>query len=193
MNLSLLFTNFLVEDKQLNLDNNNLLNHCFELKKTIKGLSTSNYGGWHSDYLNTTDVVMQPLIDAVLYRCNLLKNDLGFKKNRNVELSNYWVNINEKHNFNMPHSHYLSFFSAVYYVKVPKNSGKISFKNPIPAYEYTIQPDMIENYTHFNAGQWEVQPEEGQLLIFPAWLEHCVLPNESDEQRVSIAFNIKLK
>ena len=32
--------------------------------------------------------------------------------------------------------------------------------------------------------------EEGDLLIFPADLPHQVLPNESDEDRIVISFNL---
>ena len=35
-----------------------------------------------------------------------------------------------------------------------------------------------------------VQPLEGALLIFPSWLNHEVSINLSDEERISLAFNI---
>jgi len=31
---------------------------------------------------------------------------------------------------------------------------------------------------------------EGKLLVFPAWFRHSVPPNGSDQERVSISFNI---
>ena len=33
-------------------------------------------------------------------------------------------------------------------------------------------------------------PEEGKLFIFPAYLEHAVNKNRSDEDRIVISFNI---
>ncbi|WP_405000881.1 putative 2OG-Fe(II) oxygenase [Hydrogenovibrio sp.] len=32
-------------------------------------------------------------------------------------------------------------------------------------------------------------PKTGQLVLFPNWLEHSVMPNESNETRVSIPMN----
>ncbi len=32
-------------------------------------------------------------------------------------------------------------------------------------------------------------PSEGLLVLFPCWMEHYVEPHESDEPRITIAFN----
>jgi hypothetical protein len=34
-----------------------------------------------------------------------------------------------------------------------------------------------------------VQPREGQVVIFPHWLDHRVEPNEANEARIAIAMN----
>lgn len=59
--------------------------------------------------------------------------------------------------------------SAVYYVRVPANSGKL-----------ILHGDPVQRIT----------PEAGLLLFFPPTLDHEVSPNHSDEHRLSIAFNI---
>ena len=35
-----------------------------------------------------------------------------------------------------------------------------------------------------------IDPEEGMILYFPHWLEHEVTANPTDEDRVSVSFNI---
>ena len=30
---------------------------------------------------------------------------------------------------------------------------------------------------------------EGRIIIFPAWLWHCVEPNQSNDTRISVSFN----
>ena len=35
-------------------------------------------------------------------------------------------------------------------------------------------------------------PKEGSMLVFPAYLDHKVEPNKSDEDRISISFNIEI-
>jgi uncharacterized protein (TIGR02466 family) len=41
------------------------------------------------------------------------------------------------------------------------------------------------------AGKYRLSPQTGQLLNFPSWLRHWVYPNESNELRVSVAFNLR--
>ena len=38
----------------------------------------------------------------------------------------------------------------------------------------------------------KVEPQDGDLLIWPAWVPHLVERNESNKQRINIAINIKL-
>ena len=37
---------------------------------------------------------------------------------------------------------------------------------------------------------WSYPPQEGRLILFPAWLSHGVRENETDEDRISISFNL---
>ena len=37
---------------------------------------------------------------------------------------------------------------------------------------------------------YRIEPKENMLLYFPGWLEHEVEPNNSNEERISISFNL---
>jgi len=37
------------------------------------------------------------------------------------------------------------------------------------------------------------EPIAGRLIMFPAWLTHCVDPNQSDDTRISVSFNFLQK
>jgi hypothetical protein len=39
-----------------------------------------------------------------------------------------------------------------------------------------------ESYHYFD-------PEPNLMILFPSWLKHDVEPNQSDEERISVAFN----
>ena len=54
--------------------------------------------------------------------------------------------------------------------------------------------DISQNRNSFYSNQnaVEIQPKEGDLLIFPAYLSHAVNRNLSDEDRVVISFNIDI-
>jgi hypothetical protein len=62
----------------------------------------------------------------------------------------------------------------VFYVKVPVGAGKLYFD---------FGP----------AGTSTIEPIEGMLVVFPAYLKHGVTKNLSDELRISIAGNFRKK
>ena len=192
MDLEFIFNNFIAVEKDLGINNDQIEKYCLELKVKNDGRKVSNYGGWQSNDLSFNDKTMKPLLDVVLEKTNSLKSYLGFKQEKIMSIENYWVNINGKGDFNKLHKHPFSLFSASYYVKVPENSGQIHFMNPINEHNYTIRQENISEFNYFNSNEWHVQPEKGFLIIFPSWLNHLVLPNESDEDRISVAFNTQL-
>ena len=45
------------------------------------------------------------------------------------------------------------------------------------------------NKNQYNSDHIGVQPETGDLLLFPSWLEHTVNPQQPDVERIGLAFN----
>jgi len=82
-----------------------------------------------------------------------------------------WLNINYPKCYNTLHSHDERADNClVYYVKVPEDSGDIIF----------VSID----------GEKTISPKENMILKFPPGLCHCVEPNFSEDNRISIAMNI---
>jgi len=48
----------------------------------------------------------------------------------------------------------------------------------------------IDTATDFTAEEITMRPEEGRMYVFPGWLEHGVEENRSNQDRVSISFNV---
>ena len=88
----------------------------------------------------------------------------------------------------MLHTHPNSYLSAAYYAKAPKNSGNFMIEDPLSVSRHSYP--IIEKETELNIKVASLDVEEGDLLIFPAYLPHQVLPNESDEDRIVISFNL---
>ena len=107
---------------------------------------------------------------------------------KKVFYSGMWAIINKKGNLNNEHIHPNSNLSAAYYVKAPKDCGDFMVSNP-NAISRNIFPKR-EIPTELNRLIAKHKVEEGDLLIFPAYLPHQVLPNESDEDRIVISFNL---
>tara|TARA_B100002019_G_C20917233_1_gene425776 strand:+ start:52 stop:591 length:540 start_codon:yes stop_codon:yes gene_type:complete len=164
----------------LDIDNKKLLSKIYKFSKRKKSETVSNEGGYQGHLLGDEE-----FYDKVI-KCMPRQKDL-------YSYTIYdWVNINKKGSKNNRHYHYNSdlFLSGVYYVKVPESSGRIRFYDPRGPFVRGAA-DTVHFYGD-NAYQYIV-PQEGMILFFPTWLEHDVEENQSDEDRVSIAFNIKVE
>ena len=166
-----------------------------ELEKNIlkwqqedpKGIDKTNCGGWHSPATMHTKPEYQQLI-AELF--NMMKEI--FKKEQlepSVSLGNMWANINPPRAWNRKHNHANAFFSGVYYVKIPVNPGKLELHDPRPGPQLLRPRQNTENLSREYWRSVSFDPQEGRIIIFPAWLEHEVKPNESKENRISVSFN----
>jgi len=125
------------------------------------------------------------LVDKIEEHVNAFARILGSEHKFKCKES--WINISQKGNYQECHVHPNNSFSAVYYIKVPNNSGNIVFrKMPFETYELKGTRDRSNEYTYQSA-TYEV--EEGQLLIFRSHIPHMVTENKSDENRISIALN----
>ena len=117
---------------------------------------------------------------------------MGWKYVANkVKIIAMWSIINKKNSFNIKHNHPNSYLSAAYYVKVPKNSGNISFYDPKE--QKNIRFPKTKKFTEISAVVSSMEPEEGDLLLFPSYLYHSVSENLSDNERIIISFNIDIE
>lgn len=114
---------------------------------------------------------------------------LGLKTPK-ASITGLWANINPKGGQSSAHTHPNNFLSAVYYVKVPLGEGEIHFVDPRPQAEVMLPPTAEANRFNGNRRVFDVAP--GRLVMFPAWLRHSVPPNQSEQERISIAANLML-
>ena len=137
--------------------------------------------------INNVESDIEPLISLVEEKFNILHNHFQLKQNKKQKVTDAWVNINVRDAINEPHSHPNGVFSAVYYPKADKDSGRLLFNSPITAHQYVIDECEIPN--KFNTNVRWIVPYTGLLVFFPSWLVHSVSSNKSVEERISIAFN----
>jgi uncharacterized protein (TIGR02466 family) len=188
MNVAPVFINFLASD-QLRLDNSKIENFALSLKKSSAGRVVSNSGGWQSNNLDLNAPDLRELLEAVDAKLNEVHAHFGFSSKTRQVIAEGWININNRGGYNRTHNHPGSFFSCVYYVKGGPNKGDIAFNTPIEAHAYTIPDALVTSHNAFTGHDLFVPPVTGNLLIFPSWLKHYVKPNETDEDRISIALN----
>jgi uncharacterized protein (TIGR02466 family) len=160
-------------------------------KKEKSETKTNAGGGWHS----STKMNKKKEYDTLTNELFQMQYDI-FKDYGMIDkpgLGNMWANINYPGAYNKQHIHPNSQWSGVYYVKVPKKSGRLFVEDP-RAGPNIMLPRRVEGIPK---ALWRVviyPAIEGQMIMFPGWLPHGVEMNESKEKgekgwRVSVSFN----
>lgn len=165
-------------------------------KKTHKGVSISNLGGWQSEAIRPPDIIsvdyqIQQSFNQIENAVKKIAKKIDLKDN--VYLKNFWFNINNKFHQNAIH-HHLHFMSkniisGILYVDYPKDSGEVVFCNSNDVRGAMYDESTINNYNEFNSQNWKIKPETGKFLLFPSYLKHYVEPSMINKDRISIAFN----
>ena len=174
--------------------NAELLNHIYEMHRIDpKGLARSNQGGWHSKPFNLKDKNSAPFkffMAIQMYVADTFK-EYGWRyEPGKINLTEMWAIINKKNNFNVEHTHPNNYLSAAYYVKAPENCGSFMVTNPNVISRERITSS--DKRTEFNQNVAQIKPQEGDLLLFPAYLPHSVGMNLSNEDRIVISFNVDI-
>ena len=193
-NLFTYFPHPIFQYKLDNYENHNkeYSQYIYDLQKEdSKGQKLSNVNGWHSPFFDLSSretVGYKFLMKIQPYIADVFKSYGWVFNPQKVKCSGMWAIINKKGNFNTEHIHPNSNLSGAYYVSAPKNCGKFKVVNP-----HSISRDKFpprENPNELNRLVAEHEIEDGDLLIFPSYLPHSVLPNQSDDDRIVISFNI---
>ena len=119
------------------------------------------------------------------------KEKFSIQDKHNFFFKNAFVNINPPNGYNIPHMHPDCILTGVYYFEAPNNSGNLVLKHPSQC--KGLDDYSYKYYNCFNSTLFNIQPSKGKLYIFPNYLEHYVEPNNSNENRVSMSFNIGIK
>ena len=161
----------MIQDFTLNLNLDQLKNSLLNLMDD-QGRKKSNKGGYQSNLLRPSDIP------------SYLKDEIELKVDG--ELLSWWININGNGHYNGTHDHHDRTpptgpvgISGVFYVSVPDdNMGDILF-----------QGTMMRSHPTLYDPPLRYEPKPNRLLIFPSDCFHSVEPNQSDKERMSLAFN----
>jgi uncharacterized protein (TIGR02466 family) len=164
---------------------------AYEIKEKYPATHDWNCNTYSSmgSYDLSNDSLFKELIDDCVQEVYNYSREYGEFE---IHLQDCWINIAEQGNYQEYHIHPSRHFSLVYYVKVPKNCGRIMFKSfssdfdmyPLPYPNKNLSPNFKTIY---------YPPEESRILIFRSNLQHMVEANNSSEDRISIAMNFWVK
>ena len=173
--------------KDIQLDNETLSNDIVNWSQQDPGVKKTNMNGWHSKPEMHLKSEYQQLVQE-LYK---MQEEIYQEEwlDRQPKLGNMWANINYPGGYNRPHVHPNCLFSGVYYVKANKNSGVFVANDPRPGMQ-TMMPSRKPGRPPKHLWrEVHLEPIPGRIIMFPAWLWHCVEPNQSNDIRISISFN----
>ncbi len=175
-----------------------------ELKRVVleraaldSGDHKSNVGGWHSgeDLLTWGGGAIATLQSWIVQAFQDVTKAMtgGESYDGQLEL-NAWANVNRTGDYNDLHTHPACAWSGVYYVDVGtpapdnrKRSGTLEFIDPRYGADMVFVPGA-----EFGAAK-VIRPSNGELVMFPSWLNHWVHPYWGEGERISIAFNIRIR
>ena len=169
---------------------NQLIDYAYDLKKKEpEGVLISNYGGWQSNcfYVENEDDMLHHFIINCLAGFPVIDESFNIKIDA-------WININKPGDYNIKHNHPASDLAGVLWLKCPKDCGNIVFENPTSFQSYNENNSYIDDFKNQNNlyHSYYFNPTEGRILVFPAHLNHRVQENKSNEDRISVSFNIRL-
>ena len=102
----------------------------------------------------------------------------------------FWATILSKNGFHPVHIYQDCVYFGVYYLQVNLFANLVLLKTRFHDSRGSTNPRKAPRYPFANS--YIIFPEEGDLLLFPSYLVHEVLPQpELPDARISLAFNFK--
>ena len=168
-----------------------------ELESCIEEIEFGMVSGWGSthwlsDPTFNSNLVSDFNLDKFATEIDIhVKNycqSVGYRPKDGTELKyriiSSWFALFKKGNYAHIHNHGQSDIAGVYYFKKSGDDGNLFFCTPNKA---------IDSSVLLKTGRMVVNPTEGELLLFPGWLDHGVQTNDTDDERVSVSFNIRFE
>ena len=113
-------------------------------------------------------------------------DEIEFKFNSDYKRTSWFSMFNQR-DFGTAHNHGFADISGCYYFATNGEDGDIYFENPS---ELTgVSKAFAKKY----APSIRHQPQIGKILLFPSYLTHGIMPNNTENSRVSLSFNITFK
>lgn len=179
---------YIALDPNFNEYKDDVLKYIEAYKEEYDTMEVSNISGYQS----SSDIHQDPKFKDI---CNIIWNTViipgcdvmssKFMENgypgTKFSLHNIWFNSNPHGSWNMPHTHPHCFYSGVYWIQTPESCGDLVLHSPHSHSLYGLEHNI-----------WNVPPEEGRVVLFPANMQHHVNSNLSTDDRISLSFNIAI-
>lgn len=159
-----------------------VLDHCKELEYY------RNAGqNWAS---NNRDILSDPMFaeikELIQKEIDYYTKNVMMWESNEFYVTQSWVNVNPKDTEHHIHYHYNSIISGTFYLSAGENDNIVFHRKA----ELSLLAMKRSSFNIWNSDLWKVQVKNNTIVLFPSSLYHSVDKNESDYERVSIAFNV---
>lgn len=175
--------------KSIEMDGSNF-SRFIDKQKQIDG---DKFDIYQHDFLDFNGYGISKLKEKILEAVEVVKKDSGWpeftptiKTKQSVLYPNEW---------DTPHTHFGAELVGVFYVTIPENSGSIMLCDPrghvdIPWHDKHL---AVDKWGRPGRTFYEIKPKPGMLILFPNYVIHSTEPNLSDENRICIVMNIRVR
>ena len=142
---------------------------------------------WMSFDFNILEIdLLKNIKNVVLDHINIFKNDICGISFQDFCITDSWIAKTIPGGQHLIHNHPNAIISGVLYIKTPKDTSLNFFNSTNLFNNFQFQFDYNKE-TDFNRTNWVINVEEGDMVIFPSWLQHYV--PICHEERLVIGFN----
>jgi len=150
---------------------------ALEYKKANASVEYSNRGGYQS---------RQQSLDKFPYAMHV-RNMLGqFTPFNEFMIGGWWLNVNEKGDYNLPHTHPGTDLAAVWYIT--DNKKLLYFEDPLIQNRSNLYAHIFSQFGE--TARKAIECAAGDLIVFPSDIPHSVEQHQLDTPRISVAFNM---
>ncbi len=182
-----------------------LIQRIFEMEASVGETHTAKpaHSAWLGDTAGFEFLYQLPEFAELFRQIGQKVRDYTTALGVNTELIDFyfqrsWATVTRHAERISEHSHEQSNISFAYYLLKPKHAGGICFVTDDHPNEFSkgifspAKEDLgfIEQPSMLTWNRVNMEPAEGDIVIFPSKTVHGTLPNESQQPRISISADI---
>ena len=173
-----------IKYSDLNINNKSLLKQLKNIKLKDTG---ANEGTYISQDMNIFKYLKDGSTIEKIFASRIRHAVVQFNYSTDIAIGNCWLTMTKPKAMSHYHLHSNYWLSACYYPMGDKrDSFSIEFKRPTPLI-FDI-PKL--KYGSFNSLNYKLNVQAGDFIVFPSYLEHRIVENNTKLNRYSIAMVI---
>jgi uncharacterized protein (TIGR02466 family) len=126
-----------------------------------------------------------PIKEFIEKHAKIYWDHLGYYNDISPKIYQSWANLVASESDGKIHNHGRTAIAGVLYLSASPEQGNIVFENPMD-----LILSGLSNLSNTKQIYKEILVTTGTLLLFPGYLKHFTLPNKTNFNRISYAFNL---